>query len=148
MNRTYIFERQRRGHKDRTILEKAPDGGGAFRETAALALPRDLPDEVYGDVLAAIREAYQAGRADRGAELLPGEPQADLLRSMVCGAAISAMQARVAGWQPVTDIVQHRIALDHYDAANHALTFSIGTEHTFPLGRYEVRLLVERKGRR
>lgn len=147
MKRTYTFEREIRGRKDRTILEKASGDAGAQRETAALSLPKGLPAEVYGDVLDAIRDAYQAGQDDRSAELLPGGAGADLLRSMVYAAGTDVLRAYLGGWLPPSEIVQHRIALDHWDEANHALTVSIGTEHTFPLGRYDVRLVVEKKGR-
>jgi hypothetical protein len=146
LNRTYTFEREIRGRKGRTILEKA-SGAGAPREMAALSLPEGLPAEVYGDVLSAIRDAYQAGRDDCSAGLLPGDAGTDLLRSMVYGAATDALRTHLGGWLPPSEIVQHRIALDHWDEASHALAVSIGTEHTFPLGRYDVRLAVEKKGR-
>lgn len=131
MERTFILARARRGVRDRTVLA----GGSAF-----LALPGEVPPGVHADVLDAIRRAYQAGRDDRSAELIPpGFP--DILRAMMLGRALGAIREWMPGWLPGDGLTQHRITLDDED--DNDLTMSIGTQWTFPLRRFRLRVLIE-----
>lgn len=145
MDRKYILEAEKRGRKDRAVLEVRSGDAAGTHDQAVLSLPRKLPGELHADVLDALRRAYEAGREDRSAELIPGGPREDLLRSMIAHAAMDVLREQLGGWLPSAGLVQRRIALGRYDEANRVLEAAIGTEHTFPLGTYEVRVLIEEK---
>lgn len=144
MERTYIYEKDRRGLRYRAIVHKE---AGEDDGSAAVALPKGLPDEVYSDVLTAVRSAYQLGRQDRSAELIPSRMPSSMPRAILLSAITDAIRTWAPGWlPPEMGDPQYRITLDKYDPADHAFWLSIGNAFTFPLRRYRLMMLVEELG--
>lgn len=138
MERTYIWAKESPVRKDRALRERTEDDNREF-----LSLPKGLPDEVYSDVLDAVKRAYETGREDRGSELLShGDP--DVLRTLVAAEALGAIREWAPGWtKPVGGVQQYRINVEGASEHYGTLTVGIGTDRYEMLKHYRVRVLVE-----
>ncbi len=144
MNRTYIWRGRQPRMKELVLDECRSD---AENGQAILAVPADTPGEVQMDVLTAVRRAYQAGREDRSAELIPGSEPIDFLRALVREEAISSIAEWGTGWTDPVDgnrPRQHYITLEDIDGASHVISVAVGEVHYDPpLKRFRIQVLVE-----
>jgi hypothetical protein len=97
-------------------------------------------------ILDAVKHAYEAGREDRSAELIPDPGfRGDPLRHLVHAEALDAAAQWGTGYTTPTDeLAQHYITLTAEDTANDTLTVAVSAERRSDVLRmFRVRVLVE-----
>lgn len=142
--RRYIVNAPSNVRKDRVIAELVPDGKGGEQRTEILGLPKDLPPEYWADILSALRRAYEAGREERSAELIPDEKPSDLLRRTVLYSAVGAISGWATGWtEPEGDDGQYYISQEDGEEGDNELVLGIVGQRYDVVKRFRVRVLAE-----
>lgn len=141
--RTYIIRKNPPGFTGRTITEEQHHPDGTQQPRDVLALPSDIGSEALADTLTALRRAYEAGREDRSAELIPDARPESRHQRVVRDRMLAAAADWGTGWTGLIDGGQYRINLHHSDEAASELIVSIGEVRYEELGRFRVRVLVE-----
>lgn len=144
MKRTYIWRGRQPRDKCLVLDECRSDEEDG---QAILAVPVGTSGEVQMEILAAIRRAYDLGRGDRSAELLPDRnAPADFVRDIVRDEAIGAISEWGAGWTAPVDGQsprQHYITLENIDETSNTLDLAIGEQRYDMSRRFRVRVLIE-----